>query len=219
MDLVGGKDQPEKAKFTVGKESVVITGTPHTYWATDDSAHVDHVRFIDNTFQIQLVHYDLMHKKVPWPHTLISDIKTDSDLVFVGHYHPGWEQPIIQNNTMFVNQGSIGRLERSNIQRTPRVVIVHTDPTVSVDDASIANKFKLLYVSLETALAHPFSEKKIVEEEYVSQDVNRLIQMIESSEIDIVDIKTPVPKVAKEFNYNTEVLNKAFDFLEQVNSK
>ena len=220
MDLVGGAGQPECIPFfTNNNKQVIITGTPHTYWATDDPDYINKSRFNEGVFQIQLVHYDLIHKKVPWPHTLISDVKTESDLVFVGHYHPGWEQPIVQGNTTFVNQGSIGRLERSNVQRTPRVAIVYLDDTLTVDKDN-SNNFKLLYVSLETALEHPFSAKITTEEEeYTSQDVNRLIQMIESSEIDVVDIKNALPKVAKEFNYNTEVLDKAFEFLEQVNIK
>lgn len=216
MDLVGGKGQQEYIEYNINNEFVVVTGTPHTYWATDDLNYITKPRFVDNVFQMQLVHYDLMHKKVPWPHTLIADIKTESDLVMVGHYHPGWEQPIVTNNnlTMFVNQGSIGRLENTGVQRTPRVCIIHISNTL---EFPTLKGFQLHYVSLETALPHPFREKlKDEKEEHSSQDVNKLIQMIESSEIDVIDIKQALPKVAKEFNYNADVLNKAFELLEKV---
>lgn len=213
MDLVGGKDQPEYVMHHVGaKEAIVITGTPHTYWATDDADYVNKPRFIDGVFQIQLAHFDLMPKIVPWPHMLIEGVKTESDLVMVGHYHPGWEQPIIKDGTTFVNQGSIGRLENTGVRRIPRVCIIG----IGKDKATV-NPFDLLYVSLETALKHPFKEKVKEEKEvHTSQDVHRLIQMIESSEIDVIDIKKALPKVAEEFNYSTEVLNKAFEFLEKV---
>ncbi len=217
MDLVGGKDQPECIPyFTNNNEQVIITGTPHTYWATDDVGYVNKPRFNEGVFQMQLVHFDLMPKKVPWPHTLIEDVKTESDLVMVGHYHPGWERPVVVNDdtVMFVNQGSIGRLENTGVKRTPRVCIIQSDNTVK---HPILKGFSLMYVSLETALEHPFKEKvKKENEEYISQDVHRLIQMIESSEIDVIDIKKALPKVAKEFNYSTEVLDKAFEFLEKV---
>ena len=96
------------------------------------------------------------------------------------------------------------------MQRIPRVCII----TVGKDSV---NTFDLLYVSLETALLHPFREKTEEEkEEHTSQDVNRLIQMIETSEIDVVDIKKALPIMAKEFGHNKIVLDKAFEFLEKV---
>jgi len=214
MNLVGGKDQPDCIPyFNSDNEQVIITGTPHTYWATDDPDYITKPRFNEGVFQMQLVHFDLMPRKVPWPHMLIEDVKTESDLVMVGHYHPGWEQPIIQDNTTFVNQGSIARLENTGIHRIPRVCLIDT---TTVDKSDVTS-FNLLYVSLETALEHPFKEKVKEEiEEHTSQDVHRLIQMIESSEIDVIDIKKALPKVAEKFNYSTEVLNKAFEFLEKV---
>jgi len=118
--------------------------------------------------------------------------------------------PIVLDNTTFVNQGAIARLENTGVRRIPRVCIINTGK-----DA--ANLFDLLYVQLETALLHPFREKlKDEKEVHSSQDVNRLMQMIGSSEIDVIDIKQALPKVAKEFDYDSDVLNKAFEFLEKV---
>ena len=40
--------------------------------------------------------------------------------------------------------------------------------------------------------------------------------MMENTDINIIDIKTVLPKVAKEFNFGEDVLSKAFELLEKV---
>lgn len=214
IQLVGGKGQPEYLKFVNDKKEIVITGSPHTYWATDDPTYISKPRFEEGLFQLQLVHCDLIDKKVPWQHLLVTDIVTESDLVMVGHYHPGWEVPIISGNkkTMFVNQGSIGRIEAT--KRTPRVCIIKVENSMPYP---YLKGYSVKYLSLQNALEYPFKEKEVeLVEGTSSQDVTKLLQMLETSEIEISDIKAVLPNIAKEFNYSKEVLEKAFELLEKV---
>jgi len=117
------------------------------------------------------------------------------------------------DKTMFVNQGSIARLENTGAQRIPRVCII------KVDDAEkfpAFKGFKLFYVALQTALQHPFKERIKESKEIKSQDITKLLQMIENTDVNIIDIKTALPKVAKEFDFGDDVLSKAFELLEKV---
>lgn len=58
------------------------------------------------------------------PHTVVTDIDSNADLVLLGHYHPGFN-PIKVNNTMFINPGSALRVEASaSDNRIPQFVII-----------------------------------------------------------------------------------------------
>jgi DNA repair exonuclease SbcCD nuclease subunit len=209
IDLVGGADQKEYVEFRLKDFTAVITGTPHTYWATDNLLYIEKPRYVEGAFQIQLVHFDLMNKTVPWPHLTIGQIRTSSDVAFCGHYHPGWEVPVMgKDHCLFINQGSIGRLDNTGKQRTPRVCILQLTDSFSPPD--------ITYVSLQSALQHPFKEYIKESKEIKSQDISKLLQMMENTDINIIDIKTVLPKVAKEFNFGEDVLSKAFELLEKV---
>jgi len=209
IDLVGGEDQKEYVKFDFDDFTAVITGTPHTYWATDDPKYIEKPRYIEGAFQIQLVHFDIMNKAALWPHLTIDQVRTSSDIAFCGHYHPGWETPVLgKDHCLFINQGSIGRLDNTGKQRTPRVCILQLNDSFIQPD--------IVYVALQSALSHPFKEHIKESQEVKSQDIAKLLQMMENADINIVDIKTALPKVAREFNFDDDVLSKAFELLEKV---
>lgn len=206
MELVGGEDQKDYVEIKGKDCTVVVTGTPHTYWATDNPEYVEKPRYVSGAYQIQLIHFDILAKSAPWPHLTIEQVRTSSDIAFCGHYHPGWETPIHgKDDCLFINQGSIARLDNTGTKRIPRVCILH------LQDNVLPNMF---YVQLQTALEHPFKERIVKSEEYKSQDVTRLLSMIEKTEIDVIDIKAVLPLIAKEFNFSEAVLSNAFNFLE-----
>lgn len=58
------------------------------------------------------------------PHTLVSNIDSNADLVLLGHYHPGFD-PIKVNQTTFINPGSALRTEAGQgDNRIPQFAII-----------------------------------------------------------------------------------------------
>jgi len=190
--------------------TITITGTQHQYDSTDHIERLDHKRVYDNALlQIQLVHCDLYYKPVPWPHILIQDVKTQSDLVLSGHIHSGWLTPITIGNTTFYNPGSIARLEKSKRKRIPRVCIIE-----------IAGKkdYSIRDFILTTALKHPFRDdvEEFESEENTSQDISKLLDFIETTDIEITDVKQLLKEFAKKEDYSEQVLEVVFELLEKA---
>lgn len=93
------------------------------YDEIDRGNPMDYALLEPKDFNILAVHGMLMEK--PYfpevPHTLIEQVETDADVVLVGHYHPGF-QPVVHQQTQFLNPGSFGRVEIAH--REPKVYIL-----------------------------------------------------------------------------------------------
>jgi len=203
-------DTPECDFFAI--KDIIITGTTHSYDITDHPERINQKLIYPDSLQIQLVHCDLFHKYVPWKHILIDDVNTDSHLVLSGHIHSGWEQPITINNTTFFNPGSIARLEKSKLQRIPRVLII---------EIYEKHEFIIKSVELESALLNPFKEDNVIDvfEEITSQDISKLLEFIESTDIEITDVKQLLNEFAKKEKYSSVILEIAFELLEKAKLK
>jgi predicted phosphodiesterase len=218
IQLVGGdtKDShgkllcPRSIAYHAGDQSVEITGTPHTYWLAEDPKNFYMEKINPKAFQIQLVHGDLNDKPVPWQHVLVKDVKTESDLVLSGHYHPGWQSAIRIKDTVFVNPGSIGRLENTGAQRVPRVCIIDVYPDKG---------FELQYVALKSAAVHPFKDKVSAVEGDPMKDVATLLRLIGDTSVDAVDLKVQLPPAARELGFSEQVIEKAFEVLEEAGTE
>jgi hypothetical protein len=46
--------------------------------------------------------------------------------------------------------------------------------------------------------------------------MNKVLDMIQDTQVKIVDIKQKLPIVAEELGYNSEILNEAFELLEEA---
>jgi len=203
IELVGNVGDSTNLIVNMPQDNVTIVGTPHTYWLCDDVNNFYAKKDFADHFQIQLVHGDLLDKPVLWQHVLCRDVRTESDLVLSGHYHPGWKNALHIQGTTFINPGSIGRIENSSKVRIPRVCIIN----------SINKEIKL--IELHSCEQHPFREKLEKENQSIMQDVTKLLNMIESVEIDFVNVKEQLPPIAKELGFSKEVLEISFDFLEK----
>jgi predicted phosphodiesterase len=191
---------------------VMIYGTPHRYDLLDDP-HNFTVETKDCTglFHIQLIHGDVVDKPAPWPHILPSQIKTGVDLALCGHVHSGWVGTIPVDRqdggmTVFVNPGSIGRLENTGHQRMPQVCIIQVAPD---------GNFTLGFHKLQRPAPHPFKDKVPEPEGSTLPDISKLFHLIETTNVDIVDVKRQLPIVAKEAGYSERVVAKAFELLEE----
>jgi len=189
---------------------VIVVGNRHQYDSVDHPERLNMPRIDESVpLQLQLVHCDLFNQSVPWPHILIQDVNTQSDIVLSGHIHSGWEEPIKINNTTFFNPGSIARLEKSKTPRTPRVVIIEL-----WSDGSV----KIRSVYLKTALPHPFKDdvSEFKSEEVTSQDIDKLVEFIETSTIEMSDIKGLLREFAKKEGFSESSVEITFELLDKV---
>jgi DNA repair exonuclease SbcCD nuclease subunit len=222
IQLVGG-GLPEIPNYIYLGEGIYVTGIHHTYWFAEDPRNCYCAKVqeegIENVYQIQLVHGDLFNVPVPWPHILTSRAETESDLVLSGHIHSGWPTKVIPHGkTKFVNPGAVARLENTGKQRIPMVNIIDVY-NIKNDNNSIPQMdSKIDFIPLQSAQPHPFKEKA-AEQEEVIQDTSRLIQLIASTQVDAVDIKSQLPLAARELGMSEEVLDRAFDLIEKATSK
>jgi predicted phosphodiesterase len=210
IELVGGglDGIPDYIPLGNAYSQAVITGTHHAYDLNEKEAGYYKEKYgREDQMQIQLVHGDLLEKHAVWSHTLVSDVDTESDLVLSGHYHPGWPGRVIlgRDGMLFVNPGSIARLENTGVHRMPAVCIIDTEKLPEVR-----------FIELQRAAPHPFKERTGKTEENTMQDVSKLLQLVESIQIEPVDIKAQLPRVAKELGYGEATLECAFDLIEKA---
>lgn len=206
VELIGSKDMPE---FIEIGNNAVICGTPHTYWLDDDIKYWYKQRYDEDKTQIQLTHGTLLESPAIFKHVLIKNVKTESDIVLGAHYHPGWKKSVQHfGATDFVHPGSIARLDNTGVERIPQVLIIDTDKLGH-------NPYK--FIKLQSALPHPFKEKFKESKENISMNlVNKVMDLIQNTQVNVIDIKTQLPKVAKELNYSEEIINEAFSLLEEA---
>lgn len=200
IDIIGVDNYPEYLECG----EFVITGTSHTYDFVQNKNIYKPTFNIDKK-QIQMVHADLNNKPVIWPHVQIKEVTTESDVVLIGHIHNGFVPTTIKNTT-FYNPGSIGRLENTNKPRTPEVVILYNNE----------GKVILNTVKLTSALLHPFKDKIDASDVEVVQDITRFLTLLETSTVDVVDIKKQIQTIADELGETPEVVAKTFSILETL---
>lgn len=209
IELIGSKGMNQA--LDLGE--VVICGTPHTYWLDNDPKNYYQPKYDSNKLQIQLTHGTLLEHPAPFQYTLIKDVETESDIVLGAHYHPGWKKIHLERGIYFVHPSSIARLDNTGVERIPQVLIIDTD-TIHADGNA------LKFISLQTAIPHPFKEKiKESKEEIPVYLVNKVLEMIQTTQVNIVDIKVQLPKVAQELGYDNEILEEAFSLIEGAKEK
>lgn len=83
--------------------------------------------------KIHLVHSNLMVDPPGFdsmPHTLISDVKTNADVIISGHYHPGFGIYRRDDGVLFINPGALARTSAgaSDMSRQVGVVLLTVHP-------------------------------------------------------------------------------------------
>lgn len=118
------------------------------YYADIDKGNMIDYRIdtVGADYNILITHSMLLPKPFfpDIPHTLISNVVTDADLVLAGHYHPGFPETI-NGNTTFINPGATIRVESSRLD-IPKVMIIDVD-----NNTSGGLDVKWDYVELKTA--------------------------------------------------------------------
>ena len=201
IELIGSPGMKEFVEL----EDVCICGTPHTYWLDDDVKNYYKEKYTDK-YQIQLTHGMLLDKPAIFQYTLIKDVKTESELLLAAHYHPGWNKLYYTyGNTTFAHPGGLARIDNTGNIRIPKVMIIDT-------------KINKIYTrELTTAIPHPFKEKIKESKENTSMNLmNKVMSLLEDTKVQTIDIKTQIPIVAQELNFGEDIINEAFNLIEEA---
>ncbi|MCK9437715.1 MAG: metallophosphoesterase family protein, partial [Synergistaceae bacterium] len=184
--------------------SAKVVFNNHTYWMEQNPKELELPSSYPETV-IQVIHGSVVMKSVPYPHILASDLNTKAQIVFCGHIHHGWGVIQLPNKVAFCNPGSIGRLENTGVQRTPRVAIL----TITCNNNPMPYDASIELIDVPS-LDHPFNEKVEKKDNIQVQDVARFIQMVRKTSVEAVDLKQQVPLIAEKLGYGSLVIEEAF---------
>jgi predicted phosphodiesterase len=201
IELVGSEGMKEYIEL----DDICICGTPHTYWLDEDSKNYYKENY-SSKIQIQLTHGMLLEKPAIFQHTLLTNIETKSQYLLGAHYHPGWSQLFFNlKGTTFIHPGGLARLDNTGKVRIPKAVIIN-----SVTQEVYSKE-------LQTAIVHPFKEKVTDSKEEITMNlVKRALDYLKDTQVSVIDIKQQLPLIANKFKYNSEIVDLAFNLIEEA---
>jgi len=187
-------------------DKVTIKGIHHSY-NLDLNPKNYFVKKDTNGILIEVVHGMVVDKPFFDEYTLIKDIKTEADVMLCAHYHPGWESQKV-NNALFINPGSLGRVE--NIERVfpPSVVILDVGEQIDYEIIPLkcASPSETIFKNV-TKLGSEMSEKIL---EFMKTLSNR------TGDLERQDAKSLVLKIAKEEKVDEKVIEEAINIIDGV---
>jgi len=128
-------------------------------------------------------------------------IQTSADIVLTGHYHPGFEMKKNPFGTMFINPGSVVRLEASKIEmsRKPKIVVIEVEKrNVDVKFVEIPHDSNVFNIDAKNAIISSEDEKQkfinaldsLKDEEIMSGNINKMLDNIKNLPDDMKSIVT-----------------------------
>ena len=158
-----------------------------------------------SVLDVEMVHGSVLPKPDFGEFTLLQDYKTAAKLVFVGHYHDGYDQATV-NGTTFLCPGSLVRTsaKASELTRRPRVAL-------------ISDSYQVTWIELESArpgeevLSPPIAVPQII--------FDKLSESWAIDSIEDVDIVALLKQVGKDANLSNSMLQYALRYLEEQRVK
>lgn len=205
-------DRENPKVFNVGNKKIAIESQEY-YKDIDhfDNYIKDYRVEIEADYNILLIHSMLLDK--PFidgvPHTVISDVETDADMVLVGHYHPGFTEKKL-GNTTFINPGSTLRVESSR-KDMPKVLIIDLQDI----NGKIVENHEYIYLKTAKSYEEVFDTTRIENKTRKSNIISEFKNSIKN--LHDLNTKTTAAELLKEIgnknNINHDVINKALDIL------
>lgn len=173
-------------------DNVYFKGKSFTYKGLDSS--------IKNKkdYNVLIPHAMITDSKAPFECYVPEDIKTKADLVLCSHYHKPFD--IKENNTRFVNPGSLIRLSsiKMNYERYPQVLIVKFGKQITVKKINFKDFGK----------GEEIFEKSI-NNEYESNFDSFMEKINNFKQNEGINIETVMKKIADELDTDKEVVQEA----------
>lgn len=191
--------------------NIFAVGINHSYRLDENPKNYSLEKNDKDSVLIEVVHGMVVDKPFFDEYTLIKDIKTEADLFLSGHFHPGWE-PQRVNGTLFINPGSLGRVE--NIERifSPSVVILNIegkDIDYQIVPLTCAKPSKDVFRNV-VKLGNETSERIL--------DFMKVLSK-RTEDLEEQDLKGLILKLAKEDNVSDEVIKEALTLVDEIKNK
>jgi len=181
-------------------DNVHFVGIPHTFDLDTDPKNY-FVKKGKEEVLIEVAHGMVVPNKFFGDYTLISELETEADYLFCGHYHPGFNL-VKKRNTTIINPGSLGRV--NNLQsnrRFPQVVLLNTK-TKELQVIALTKIEKNVFFELE---------KESEELQYFMSQLQ-----IELEGIEIIDVRDLVISLGKKMKVGVDVLDRATKILDSL---
>jgi DNA repair exonuclease SbcCD nuclease subunit len=143
----------------------------------------------------------------PFKTISIDQVKTNADLVLLGHWHPPFTGNV--GNTMFVNPGSMTRLTSSisDMERNIQVVIVDIDK----------KSYKMVTLGSAKSFSEVFDLKSIEEEKEIIQNTKKYKEFFSSIKTlnleQADDFQTIMSSYGKQLNISSDIVEKSIEEL------
>jgi DNA repair exonuclease SbcCD nuclease subunit len=200
-----------KEKGTIVGESlgrnVVVKGAHHSYNLDSNPKNYFVKKDNPSDVLIEVAHGMVVDKLFFDEYTLIKDIKTEADIFLSAHFHPGWEPQKI-NNTLFINPGSLGRVENIERKWLPSVVILDIEKDID-------------YEIVPLKCAEP-SEKVFKNATKLGSEMSgRILEFMKTlsertGNLERQDVKSLVLKIAKEESVDEEIVKEAINIIDEA---
>ena len=200
-----------KSPITLSPE-ITLSGTSFYHDIENDMSAFQ----IEKTtkYHIHLVHAMVTIKPFKFSNFILTkDIETNADVIAVGHQHFGFESHKI-NDTYFVNPGAVARLSAipDNLYRTPQIAIVNFVEGIKEKEINI----KYLELPSSPLGKDVFDFKKINELKARSEQISKFIASLNSPQLQSLNIKELIDKIAKEENIPEEIKTEVLNRLEKI---
>jgi DNA repair protein SbcD/Mre11 len=183
------------------KEKIVIRGIhafldPHqgNYWF--DSKYDGYKKYI-------VSHNFVIKEQVPFEAVMPKDIKTNSDIVFLGHYHKASD--LIEGTTRFINPGAVSRWA-INEQHRPTVLILDTTTNIITPIELVASKDPSEIFDMQGAMEIKSTE----------MNLQNFVNSLENTQFDQQDIEQVVLTKGKEQGILKEILDICLDKVQKA---
>jgi len=159
-----------------------------------------------NKFKIYVVHAFICPKEFPFAtHVVPEDIKTNADLVLVGHYHDQWEKKI--GDTTYLGIGCIGRMDISERDIIPTVLLIDTDK----------REWKKIPLQSAKPAEEIFDLAKVEALKAKSKSIDEFLNSISSVKFKGIRVEDIIKNIATEQKVDKEVLDLIFDKIGETN--
>lgn len=152
----------------------------------------------DSYYKIIASHNFIIPHEVPFPAVLPSQVKTNANIVVLGHYHKSFYH--VENNVGFVNPGSISRWA-INEQHQPQVFILDTKTSQIVEVKLRSSKSACEIFDIEGA-----SELKSTE-----MNLQAFVDSLESTSFENIDVEQVILAEGNKQSVVKEIIDLSLD--------
>lgn len=150
-----------------------------------------------NRWKIAVVHAMIMDKPFfkDVSHCVCKDIKTDADLILLGHYHHPFK--VVTDTTEFLNVGSFGRNSINEMNIKPSIVLLDSED----------RSYKIIELKTAKPGEEIFDKEKYNEKKENKKTIEEFLEAMKNTDVQGMDLKDQIKTLGKKFESDQEVID------------